>query len=543
LGKTAADMLGHSEKRELGVIWGDENGLRVFTGMRNAPEITQILKNPEYGRNVRRMLLQYYRERLEGDWKAANVLLQIGGAPEVRRAERRGLMGGDMSTAMGLYYVAKHKYGLAAKAMKRSPSTITPKGVWLFYDDVSDLTSVFKNEDAASTVFANDHYDWFQHYWESANRPEVGDVIPFLDEKAKKHIREIMVNRRVWFPDGGPEGRGEYAVLTPQVLAQYDDDTILDWIANPSDEDKEDGVFDDITEALQTAGVKMLEQTAIDAVYIGYIKEAAEAIGGTEHKWVKHPTKKGSDAFAVFVPWEAINEQSSKFQEEHGYPYDGSLESLAVDINADTAEVNIEHLEPGWRDVNKDYAKDYAFDDLYELEAPDPQPGAPNYEDPNQLTLPMAEGVDDPEAMPAMFSGVPVEFENRVKAILKDSMTEYHYTIRDLKFELKPSQEYSDEDIDASDGRLYNRPVHRILLVSYLPEPPPDWGVEQWVFRKVRETAINVFKGQSVANDYILNPASLDEQLPEDLVIFQFSLYDTPEHLLCPQPAPEEVPF
>ena len=543
LGKTAADMLGHSEKRELGIIWGDENGLRVFTGMRNAPVVTEILKNPEYGRNIRRMLLQYYRERLENDWHAANVLMQIGGVPEVRRAERRGLMGGDMSTVTGLYYVSKHKYGLAAKAMKRSPQTITPNGVWLYFDGVEDLSTVFKNEDAASTVFASDHYDWFQHYWERANRPEAGDVLPFLGEKAIKHIREIMVNRRVWFPDGGPDGRGEYVFLTPKVLAEYDDDTILDWLGNPSDEDTADGVFDDIIEALGTAGVKMLEQTAIDAVYTGYISAAAEAIGGTEHKWVKHPTKKGSDAFAVFVPWEAINEQASKFQEEHGYPYEGTLESLAVDINADTTEVDINNLEPGWRDVNKDYAKDYAFDDLYELSAPDPPPGAPNYEDPSQLTLPMAEGVDDPEAMPAMFSGVPVEFENRVKAILKDSTAEHHYTISDLKFELKPSQEHSEEDIDASDGRLYNHPPHRILLVSYLPVPSPDWGVEQWVFRKVRETAINVFKGQSVANDYILNPASLGEQLPEDLVIFQFSLYDTPEHLLRPQPAPEEVPF
>jgi hypothetical protein len=448
----------------------------------------------------------------------------------------------NFGVAMGLYYIERHKYGLAAKAFGRPPATVTPKGVWLYFDGVEDLSTVFKNEDAASTVFANDHYEWFDHYYERVNRPEVGDVMPFLDEKAIQHIRSVMVNRRVWFPDGGPDGRGEYVFLTPKVLAEYDNDTILDWLANPSDEDKAEGVLDDIIEAIQLAGVDILQATAQDEVYTGFVKAAVEAIDGAEHKWVKHATKKGADAFAVFVPWAAVKAQAEKHQEEHDYAYQGSLEDLAVTVNADVADPNVENMEPSWRDVNKDWAKDN-LQRIYDLTEPEPPPGAPNYEDPSQLTLPMAEGVDDPEAMPAMFSGVPVEFENRVKAILKDSTAEHHYTISGLKFELKPSQEHSEEDIDASDGRLYNRPPHRILLVSYLPEPPPDWGVEQWVFRKVRETAINVFKGQSVANDYILNPASLDEQLPQDLVIFQFSLYDSPEHLLRPQPAPEEVPF
>jgi hypothetical protein len=544
-GKTAPDMLGHAEKRELGVIWGDENGLRVFTGTRSGTDLNSVLKNPEYGKSVRRMLIQYYRERLEKDWKASNVLLQLGGAPEVRRAERRGLLGGDMSTPMGLYYIQRHKYGLAAKAFKRSPSTITAKGVWLFYDDVDDLASVFKNEEAAQTVFANDHYDWFQHYWERGNRPEAGDVLPFLDEKAINHIREILVNRRVWFPDGGPDGQGEYVVLTPKIVAEYDNDTILDWLGHPSDEDTQDGVFDDIIEALQTAGVRMLEQTHIDATYTGYISAAVEAIGGTEHKWVKHPTKKGSDAFAVFVPWTTVLEQAQKFQDEHGYPPDSSLESLAVDVNADTAEVDVDNLSPGWRDVNKDYVKEYAFDDLYELEAPDPPPGAPNYQDPNQMALPIPESVDDPEAMPQLLSGIPVELENRVKAILRDSMQAHGYTATDLKFDYQASKEYDEEEIDASDGHLHNmRPPHHILTISYKTEPEPeDYGVTRWVFLKVKEAVINTMRQQLATDYWWLNPDVVDPPQPQNTVIFQFHLYSKPEPEPEPEVPGEEVPF
>lgn len=544
LGKMAPDMLGHVEKRELGILYGDENDLRVYnTGRAHGADLHTALKMPDYGRSIRRMLLQYYRERLEKDWKAANVLLQIGGVPEVKRAERRGLLGGDMSTAMGLYYIAKHKYGLAAKAMKRSPQTITPKGVWLYYNDVSDLASVFKNEEAAQTVFSNDHYDWFQHYWEKGNRPDPGDVIPFLDKKAIDHIREIMVNRRVWFPDGGPEGQGEYVVLTPKVLAEYDDATILDWLGHPSDEDTEDGVFDDILDALRTAGIRMLEQTHIDATYIGYIKAAAEAIDGTEYKWVKHPTKKGSDAFAVFVPWDKINEQAKRFQDEHGYTYDGDLESLAVDMNADTTEVDVDNLSPGWRDVNKDYAKEYAFDDLYELEAPEPQPGAPNYEDPNQINLPIGEGIDDPEAMPHLFSGVPLELEKRVRAILQESMETHNYVVTDLKFSFEASKEYSDEEIDASDGQLYNRPPHHILLITYLTEPEVDWGPTHWVFMKTRDTVVNVMRDFQLRDYWIVNPEVTDPPQPNNAIIFQFMLYPKVEGEPINQPPGEEVPF
>ena len=309
--KLPPDLSGKVEKRELAVIWGDSDvGLKVFTGVREAPSLQEIMAHPQYGRSIRRMLLGYYRERLENDPQAGNVLLQLGGGREVRRAEARGhLNRSDLGVALGLYYVAKRKYHLAAKAFSRPVSTLTPQGVWLIYDSVEDLTPVFRNENAATTVFANDHYDWFadQYYGRDAvNDISVADVTKFFDQRARDHIRSVMVNRRVYFPD-----EDKWVVLTTKVLADYDDATLLSWLENPTNEDVEDGVWDDIIEAIKLTGADLLSNATRDSVYTGYVAAAVDAIEGTQHKWTNHPTKKYQSgepmgAFKVFVPWSRI---------------------------------------------------------------------------------------------------------------------------------------------------------------------------------------------------------------------------------------------
>lgn len=547
-GKQPVDLLGHESTRELAVIWGDSDvDLRVWTGSIRRPTLEEVLANPEYGRSIRRMLLRYYRERAESDSKAAHVLLQLGGARELRRIEKRGISMSDMGVALGLHYVAKHKYKLAAKALNRSLSTMSSQGVWLIYDSVEDLTGVFKNEEAATTVFAHDHYDWFDHYYERSNRPKVADVIPFLDQSAIDHIRSVMVNRRVWFPDGGPDERGEYVTLTKKVLAEYDDATILDWLANPSDEDESEGVFDDIIEAIQLAGVDILQSASQDNVYTGYVKAAVDAIDGKEHKWTTHPTKKYKtgepmEAFKVFVPWKVVFDWAEKYRDEHGYNYDGELESLAVEVNQETADPNIEHMEAGWHDVNKEWAKENLHR-IHELTVPEPIPGSPAYVDPAQTELPLKEAVDpdDPAAMTGMLSGIPVELEHRVKAILQDSSEAHGYTFYDLTFQLDPYVGHSEEEIDASDGRLWNLPPHFNLRITYRTEPETNWEVQTWVFRKVREQVINTMRWYDLKGDHLINPQTWD--LSEDYVILYFTLWPKPEPKPEAQPEPGEVPF
>lgn len=571
IGKEAPDMLGHSAERELGIIWGSDSGpLGIFTGTSLLTfGLDQLLANPDYGKNIRRMLIQHYRAQVKrGFTQCANILLQVGGVSELRRAHRHGdIHIENFGLPIGLHYIKRHQYGLAAKALKRSIKTIRAEGVWLIFDDVSDLSSCFKNDDTANTVFSHDTSDWFDYYYERQNRPEVKDVIPFLDARAIQHIREVMVNRRVWFPDGGPDQRGEYVVLTPKVLAEYDDDTILDWLANLSDEDKADEVFDDIIDAIQLAGVDILLATSQDTVHAGFVKAAVEAIDGTQHRWTTHPTKKYAngnkrDAFMVFVPWKSVFDWADTFMSNHEYAYDGDLESLAVQANEGTVEPDVTRFEAGWEDVNKDYAKEQ-LDRIYELKAPAPGPGMAGYEDPRQLPLPLKEGedediaalkaqyglaepdydidtlereadaqghtqqvakdaarrylnrlkeggeLDDPDPSSAMFSGIPVELEKQVNAQLQEFSEMQGIPISDVRIEWKYRSGSTDE-----------------LQISFQVEGVNEFDgpLWRWAMDPVRLAVIHAFKERhlldswfldDLANQRIIMRFTLVEQVPE----------------------------
>jgi hypothetical protein len=523
IGKGAPDTLGHSAKRELGIIWGSDSGpLQIFTGSSVvSAALDQLLANPDYGKSIRRMLLQYYRANVKrGFSKCANILLQLGGVSELRRTHRHGDIEIDnFGLSIGLHYIKRHQYGLAAKALKRSLKTITPEGAWLIFDDVSDLSSCFKNDDAANTVFSHDTSDWFDYYYEKQNRPKVKDVIPFLDESAIKHIREVLVNRRVWFPDGGPDQRGEYVVLTSKVLAEYDDDTVLGWLADPSDEDNADEVFDDIIEAVQLAGVDILMAASQDTVHTGFVEAAVNAIDGQQHKWTTHPTKMYAsgakmDAFMVFVPWRSIFDWADTYLSEHEYAYDGDLESLAVQANEGTVNPDVTNLEAGWDDVNKDYAKEQ-LERIHELTPPKPGPGMSGYDDPLQVPLPLGEGLDDPDAFSKLFSGIPVELEKQVKAQLQDFSELQGNLIDDVQIEWKYRSGTMDE-----------------LQISFQVEgiKELDYSHWRWALDRVRCAVAHTFKKHRIVDSWLVNG------LAEGRIIMRFSLSTEPLPM-------EDIPF
>lgn len=472
LAKQPVDMLGHTAKRELGIIWGnDDEELKVFNNAINPPTLDQLMSTPDYGKSVRRMLLSIYRERVQSDDKAGRVLLQLGGPAELRRAERLGhLSTGAYRVSLGLHYVKRHKYALAAKSFGRVVSTVLPEGVWLIFDAVEDLVPVFKNREAAKTVFASDHYDWVNF-----DLPDdVSDVFPFLDKRAIDHIREVMVNRSVWFPDAGPDQQGDYVVLTSKILSEYTDKEILDWLDRPSDEDQESEVFADIIEAIKRCGARIIETASLDSIYTGYIEAAVDAIDGKEHKWTTHPSKKGDDAFSVFVKWSFVADWAQEHFNNQGQAYDGALEDLALEVKHETADPDSSNMGADWRDVNKDFAKEQ-LDEIYELTAPDP-PG----HDPNQTLLPLPESeeedLDKPAAMPKALSGIPVDFEKRVTAELKDIAEHHGMAVENVEFELS-----------------WVSDIHSKLVVSVCLGHEPDlehlseeWRIWIFALRKIR---------------------------------------------------------
>lgn len=587
LGKDHDDLLGHESKREIGVLVGDYHHVKGYDGNYTPQALQNVLTHPLYGASVRKMLLRYYRDQAKHNSNYTPVLLQLGGAKELRRLARYGDL--DLKTygvPLGLHYIDRKKYKLAAKAFNRPPATIDANGVWLIYSDVSDLIGVFKNEEGAQAVFDHETHDWTSHYYEKQNLPAVDDVLKFVTPEVTQHLRTLLTNRRVWFPDGGPDGEGEYVLLTPKLMAGYDDATILEWLKNPSDQDTEDGVFDDIYDEIKLVGADILSDATVDEIHKGYTDAAINAISGSHRKWTEN-------GLEVYVRWPVVKGWSDDYEENSGYPYDGSLEDLAIEQNRESTDPDASNMEASWHDVDKEMAAQ-RWDRVLQLE---PKDAEPLPDDRKQLQMPFTEsddeearaaalmkeyGVDQPdydlakaeadadamgqtqkhkrnvaqgylrkmrgesvdpdspEAMPNMLSGVPVEFEQQVAAILKDSTEQHGYTISDLTIKFETAAQYTDEEIDASDGRLYNRyGPHQRLEVSYVPVPGLDYTVYYDVYRKIRSAAINTFKNYDLIDGYTLNPTAYG--LPEDLLMFQYILV---WRLHPPRPEPEEpLPF
>lgn len=597
LAKQEADLLGHGSKREIGFILGDTEKVVAYNGTYSVEVLNQLLSDPRYGRSIRRMLLRYFRDEAAHNWRYGAPLLQLGGPRELRRLAARGDFNLDeFAVEIGIYYVDRHKYGLAAKAFNRPPATLSSVGVWLIFDGVEDLLPVFKNKEAAETVFNSDHFDWFSHFWDKHNHPAVSDVTKFLSPAAIQHIREVLVNRRVWFPDGGPDGNGEYVLLTKKLLDGYSDDEILDWIQSPSDQDEEDGVFEDIREAIERVGIRLLEQASVDNVFTGFIKAAVDAIDGVESKWGSHPTKKTkygpTDTFEVLVRWKNVKHWATDYHDNNGNPFEGSLEELATTANADSIEPDASNMEASWHDVEKENAAEM-MDEIFELQQPELEPLP---EAPGQTVLPLGEAedeearaqammkeygveqpdydlaaaekqaddmgqtqrhkanvardylrkmrgesvddLDSPEKMPNMLSGIPVEFERRAKAILADLAATFSYTMTDLSIRLEPYAPPSPEAIDASDGRLNRQLDHASLIIQYRTDPESDYDAQREAYIKLRADAVNVFRKFTVTNGQLFNPSVLN--LSPDWVIISFVLFPLPD---MEPPDEAEIPF
>jgi hypothetical protein len=327
------------------------------------------------------------------------LLLQFGGPTELKRATREDP--GEMDQfkmAIGINMARGGNLKEAAVWLGHSAKEMTKDGVWLKYPDFVYLSDLFKNEDAAKQAFEGETYDWFSYLWERGNQPKVEDCVGWLSSRAVKHLRDILINRSVWFPEAGPDGQGAYLPLTRKLLDEYDDKNILSWVSEPSDEDKESGVFDDIRAAIVEGGVRLLEMVGRDLVEARYRSRALDKfdVKDTDFnktwKWVDHPTKKGSDMLAIFTPWstifEAYEEMTSQEQD-----YQNNLEDMMTDRHKRSIETQESDFWTDWpskTDTGADYYRDECSMPLLELEMTQEQV------DPRQTELGLGEGVDDP---------------------------------------------------------------------------------------------------------------------------------------------------
>ena len=425
IGKEPPDLTGHRQLKELGIISGDKDGFVIYQGSADVDKISELFTLADYGDSIHRMLIQYCRGKVEEDQEWGHALLQAGGVSELRRAARKGYLNLDeYAIIIGLNYIKRRQLAMAVRTFGRDPKTMTLDDVWLVFESDTDLASLFKNEDYASNVLSGDTYDIFDR---DSLEVDASDVVQFLNEELMAHIREVMCNRRCFFPDAGPDGQGDYVLLTKKVLAEYDDKTLLHWITNPSQEDTDDGTFSDIAEALDSCGSEMLRSLAEDELIQDYRKAAISALDGMKSEWDKFTTKKGGSTFSVLVPWSTIGSWAENYRENNNEGWQGTLEELAFAVHDGTLECpDANNVSPSLRDMNKAHAVDF-LDRLYELEVPEAPPGAPDYDDPKQTMLFGESDSDDPSSY---ISQLPSRVDHlatlvKAKTCTKEEAVEY----------------------------------------------------------------------------------------------------------------------
>ena len=381
----------------------DEDG--CFRAIVRSEPLSTWLKSKHYGKAVRRGFLKVARDWWtqgvqEGDDKelAKTIphLLSFGGYKEVQRrlkASGNEHLLGDYGMFLAMAAVRAGDYQRAADYFGLKPEEFNEKGAWVYYSDYDELACLFDNKEWAENALTGETLAWFDYPWEKGNMPSLEDLAEWLDKDAKEYIRELMINRVAYFPDAGDDKKGEYITLTRAVLAEFSDDELLQWVVDPTEEDLADGVFDDIREAIQRGGAKLLESAGRDQLEAACRSSVRSMLDVIEAKYVDHPTKKGQDRLAFFISWNTIIEAYDKRVEDAGSDYTDSLSEMLKDahhgdISAKRTDTGAEW--PAKTDSSAEYYREIASEEVLEL-APTHQE-----EDPRQIQMPFKESLDDP---------------------------------------------------------------------------------------------------------------------------------------------------
>jgi hypothetical protein len=381
----------------------DEFGNFDAIGKDVTPPIKVLLKDPKYGEAVRRGFLMIaragFRKSAEDDSEqdlayAVPHLLTFGGARELQRkmSGKYGFRLKDYGMIVGIALARAGKYKQAAKYLGLDAKDITPKGVWLYYGDYDDLAGLFKYEEAAEEVFAGETHHWFDYMWERGFDIDIKEAAEWIDKEAKAYLRDLLINRKVYFPDAGENKQGEFIKLTRQLLKDYTDDQLLDWVVDPTQEDLDDGVFDDIREAIVDGAKEMLAGAGSDQAMTGYMEKVRQEYDVIEAKYVDHPTKKGSDQLAFLVPWGTIVDAFDKMAEDDAL-YTNTVYGLLMDAHAKNIDNERNDDYGSWpksTDPSADHYGEQCSRRLLELEPMREQ------EDPKQIVMPFKESIDDP---------------------------------------------------------------------------------------------------------------------------------------------------
>jgi len=356
-------------------------------------KVWEVCADKAYGRSARRGLIALVRGkwratvRSTDDYQNDKVIREFGNTlaclnilggngevqrfiksyarhPIARELKRFGLF-------LGLRAAVSGDLKSAADYLKPDTAKLEARGAWLGYYGYEALAVLFDNENWASDVFQGETYDWFDYHYDKHSRPDLGDALDWLTPKAYAYIRDLLINREVFFPEGGPTGEGAWVVVTRDMLNEYTDSDLWEWVKDPNPEEESQGTYDDIIEAVQNGAANMLSMVSRDQLESKVTKLALSELDAIKSEW--GTTSTGKDVFLVLVPWKSLTEAFEKASEDNGngLEYDNDLASMMLEAHKGAISTERIEADGGWpdeKDSSADYYREECSTPLLELE-------------------------------------------------------------------------------------------------------------------------------------------------------------------------------
>lgn len=317
--------------------------------------------------------------------------------------------GSDFNVLRAIDALNRRDVEYLAKILDEPKEHFTDKGVYCTWKSAESLSVLFRYESDAEDVLGFKlrgvrDFEVSEYDLKHVNR--------HLTDTAKKHLRDILINRKLWFPEAGRFGEGAYVVVKRDLLDQYTDDDLIKWVTDPAEEDLEE--LDDIHTALKYGLRDAMEDKYESELFDAYVDTVVDELTGKcdiERKKAAYWDAK--DNYLTFVSYEKLKDFLDTWKDEYGYSGQfirlSSLVMHCVRNLKMTEQVDYSLYFP------TDRSKQLVSDQLMDIgERSEP-------EDPKQLRLPLPESEEDDGIDTSYWMDVPDWLESGVKAIVQDA--------------------------------------------------------------------------------------------------------------------------
>ena len=356
-------------KRFLIGIWEDGT---LYTPPFTPSFTEEALRTKPFSKDLRRFFQAHIRRFFkEGETEyAIRMAAQLYGVKAVLKYMDQYDVPDDLCLKLGIDAAKRGDNASASTLLRCRADQLTPAGAIFILKDYEKLADLYERryQESAQSILSGEPVDapWI---WEEGNKPAVSEITSHLGSIDYETLREILIHRTIYpYEDGQP------VFLTSEILKQFENKDIEEWLDSEEDIDPE-GELGDIREALVGAACQAWENSVTADYFKGYQRTALQSVSGTI-EW------KGGK-LNLFVPWSSLVETL-----ENNESRVSDLDDLLWGYP--TAEPSDNYAQSGW-DGNEEYLSECIDAALSQLDYP------PYPYDPNQMTMPQVLGPDPNE--------------------------------------------------------------------------------------------------------------------------------------------------